>query len=132
MFKYLSAIAIISLILISLGCGSSDSHKHKTEKKKINALIDSAIVLIDNEDFDGLIRLVASPEDKEIMQFEGSWEKVVRRYSLFRKEVRASLEECYTMEPVFNADSSQATYKVTNLPTDFIFKRVDGVWYLGN
>lgn len=112
--------------------GSSQSGGKLTETEKVHALIDTALAYIDREDFEGLVVTVYSPEDMELMQFEGNFGRVIRRYSMFRKEIATALREARAIDPTFEADSMRAVFKVENAPTDLVFKKVDSVWYFGD
>lgn len=136
MRKCLLFLTFLPVLLLMLSCGgngdSSQTSRSLTETEKVHALIDTALVYIDHEDFEGLVAKVYSPEDMEMMQFQGNFGRVVRRYSMFRKEVSTALREARAMEPTFEADSMRAVFEVENAPTDLVFKKIDSMWYFGD
>jgi len=43
-----------------------------------------------------------------------------------------ALNEALTLRPIFNEDTTRATYEVQVAPTDLAFVRIDDRWYFPN
>jgi len=136
------------LALMAYGCGGDSEEPAETiaemtdlshttsaditgPRVGINTFIDTALAYYERDDVEGLFMRGFAQEDKDMMEFEGSWDKNLRRYSMFKEFIVPALESAKQTEPTYNADSTVATFELDNAPLPFVFKEIDGVWYFG-
>ncbi|MFH1892075.1 MAG: hypothetical protein ABIK83_05255 [Candidatus Zixiibacteriota bacterium] len=127
-----TAIVILTLLLLA-ACGSKEATQKKIDiaddEQALRVVITEMISFIELEDYEGLFKKYASPEDWARMDSTGSIEKAMRRLSMFREPNLKGLRKALTVKPLFSDSHTKATYEVGDDMPDFVFRKIDGKWY---
>ncbi|MBU1318557.1 MAG: hypothetical protein KKG33_04850 [candidate division Zixibacteria bacterium] len=125
--------AIILLTLLLLAACGKESAKEKAavtdDEQALRVIITEMISFIELEDYEGLFKKFASPEDWARMDTTGSIEKAMRRVAMFREPMLQGLREALAVKPVFSENHTKATIMVPSEIPDFVFRKIDGKWY---
>jgi len=134
LLKSSSRILLTVFITLSLLCafGCSNSQEQDAAAKELRTVITEITSFIEVGDYEGLFEKYAAPADLNRMKMEGTLDKAIRRFALWKNEMLTALKEALTTMPTFNADKTQATFEVENAPTPLIFTKIDGRWYFAD
>jgi len=126
-----TAIILLALLLLA-ACGKESAQEETQvadDEQALRVVITEMISFIELEDYEGLFRKFASPEDWARMDTTGSIEKAMRRMSMFREPMLKGLREALAVKPVFSENHTKATIMVPSDVPDFVFRNIDGRWY---
>lgn len=134
MLKSSSRILLAVFITLSLLCafGCNNNQEQDAAAKELRTVITEITSFIEVGDYEGLFEKYAAPVDLTRMKSEGTLDKAIRRFALWKNQMLAALKEALTTTPTFNSDKTQATFEVESAPTPLIFTKIDGRWYFAD
>ncbi len=100
-----------------------------TPEAELQDVISEVIAFFKNDDVEGMmLRFIPEERIKELEESEG-FNRVARRYSMFRDDMLLVLSEALSLRPQFNEDTTVVVYKVQSGPNDLVFVKVEDRWY---
>ena len=100
-----------------------------TTEAELQDVISEVIAYFKNDDIEGMmLEFIPETRIKELEE-SGGFNRVARRYNMFRDDMLLVLSEALSLRPQFNEDKTVATYKVQSGPNDLVFIKMDDRWY---
>lgn len=131
------ATLLIFIVLLIGSCGKNDQKASETEdqvqtakdEEALRTALTEMISFIELDDYEGLFRKYASPEDWHRMDSTNSILRARRRVMMFREPMLKQFRTALTLKPVFSENRTRATYVFKDDTPDLVFRKIDGRWY---
>ena len=100
-----------------------------TPEAELQGVISEVVTYFKNDDVEGMmLKFIPETRIKEL-EDSGGFNRVARRYNMFRDDMLLVIVEALTLQPQFNEDTTVAIYKVQSGPTDLVFVKAGDRWY---
>ena len=133
-YSKLVCALVFSALLILPGCGSKPAEK-KSPENELKDVMSEAIAFVENDDVKGLFEKFTPPEDLKRLKSAGELDGAVDRFNIFGKQFVEAMKEARSVSPVFNDDTTRATYEIIDVPVPgqkVVFRKIDGKWYFSD
>jgi hypothetical protein len=97
--------------------------------------IDEALAYVDKGDIKGLFKRFTPPEQYQMLIDSNALDVSVGRFEVFKGAFVEAMNEAKTVQPVFNDDTTRASFTVVDTPVpggQVVFGKRDGVWYFSD
>ena len=131
------SLLVASTLILMAGFQLSAQESKADPREELKTAIPHAIKLLEQKEYKTFMEQFVPPKIIETMKGSGMFEQIAQRFGQGEKskQLLSVLKEVKDIQPEYNADKTEATYKLKEARGNkekIVFKTEGKLWYINN